>query len=160
MSKRGYLATFWDHVDKSGGPDACWPWLEYIGSHGYGSLQYEGKPTPAHRVAYALTHGKIDGRVVRHTCDNHPCVNPRHLIAGSHKDNTQDMMAKGRAKFWGGKVRRGSQTTRAKLIETDIPKIRQMIADKIPLTEIARQFKVWPTAISYIKHNKSWRHIK
>lgn len=51
----------------------------------------------AHRVAYWLTTGEWPAdHVVRHTCDNPPCVNPAHLLLGTHSDNTQDKMDRGR----------------------------------------------------------------
>lgn len=30
---------FWPKVDKSGGPDACWPWLGGINGDGYGFIR-------------------------------------------------------------------------------------------------------------------------
>ncbi|UGO47583.1 HNH endonuclease [Morganella phage vB_MmoP_Lilpapawes] len=32
------------------------------------------------------------GMVVRHTCDNKRCVNPNHLLLGTRKENTHDML--------------------------------------------------------------------
>ena len=36
------------------------------------------------------------GMVVRHTCDNPRCCNPAHLILGTDKDNTDDMLTRNR----------------------------------------------------------------
>ncbi len=54
-----------------------------------------------HRVAYCEANGvtleAIKGIIVRHTCDNPGCVNPDHLILGSHQDNSNDMVQRGRS---------------------------------------------------------------
>lgn len=51
----------------------------------------------AHRLAWVQAYGPIpDGLSVLHTCDTRACVNPEHLFLGTHKDNTLDMVAKGR----------------------------------------------------------------
>lgn len=34
--------------------------------------------------------------VIMHKCDNPACCNPDHLVAGSQKDNLDDMRSKGR----------------------------------------------------------------
>lgn len=34
-------ATFWSHVDMSGGPHACWPWMGSRRAKGYGSFGYQ-----------------------------------------------------------------------------------------------------------------------
>src|SRR6185312_561373 len=51
---------FWDRVDRSGGPDACWPWTGAINKSGYGSFgEKPGSIRTTSRVAYELTHGPI-----------------------------------------------------------------------------------------------------
>jgi hypothetical protein len=49
---------------------------------------------------YCLLHGLDYGHplVMRHTCDNSRCVNPDHLLIGTHSQNTQDKFIRGRAK--------------------------------------------------------------
>jgi HNH endonuclease len=55
---------------------------------------------PVHRVVWIALHGDPGKLKVLHTCDNPPCCNPRHLFLGTPKDNTDDMISKGRARFW------------------------------------------------------------
>lgn len=79
------------------GPHSCWPWRGRIDE--YGKFKVRGSTIRAHRVSYMLMRGPIgDGLVVRHKCDNPGCVNPKHLITGTHKDNTDDMWARGRGR--------------------------------------------------------------
>ncbi|HBR21586.1 MAG TPA: hypothetical protein DD713_03315 [Nitrospiraceae bacterium] len=50
-----------------------------------------------HRFMYELCIGPIpEGMLVCHTCDIERCGNPEHLFLGTHKDNTQDAINKGR----------------------------------------------------------------
>lgn len=77
--------------------DQCWTWNGATTGHGYGTISVDGKQTQTHRYAYELFVGRIpDGAVVMHSCDNPPCVNPRHLSAGSYQDNLTDAINKGR----------------------------------------------------------------
>lgn len=85
------------------GVDGCWEWpLSCNKQTGYGQFN----PTSthlraAHRVSYEMFNGLIpEGRLVCHYCDNRKCFNPAHLFLGSHRDNTNDMISKGR---WGDK---------------------------------------------------------
>jgi hypothetical protein len=79
----------------------CWEWQAGMrGTTGYGAFKHEGKVIDAHRFSYELHKGKIPaGMLVCHKCDNRKCVNPDHLFLGSHKDNYQDAVNKGRIDF-------------------------------------------------------------
>jgi hypothetical protein len=75
---------------------------------GYGKVTLNGKQHNHSRVAYieanGLTMDQIEGKLVMHTCDNPACINPMHLELGTHKDNMQDKVAKGR--WIGGQPRK------------------------------------------------------
>ena len=90
---------FWARVDRSAGDEACWPYTGSRRGNGYGRLRLFGKYELAHRVAYRLTAGDIpDALHVCHRCDNPPCCNPAHLFVGTHQDNMNDKVAKGRGR--------------------------------------------------------------
>lgn len=75
----------------------CWDFKGAINATGYGVVGFNGKVMQAHRLSWFLHNGEIpDGLLVCHRCDNRRCCNPDHLFIGTHKDNTQDMILKGR----------------------------------------------------------------
>lgn len=77
----------------------CWFFLNAIKPSGYCYFKFagEGARLLAHRASYKIYKGEIPkGMLVLHDCDNRLCVNPDHLFLGTHKDNTQDMIRKGR----------------------------------------------------------------
>lgn len=91
---------FWTKI-KKGADDECWecqrPNLLPNGGVGYGTIKRKGKQYPLHRVSWVIHFGEIpDGLLVCHTCDNPPCCNPAHLFLGTHKDNADDKVSKGR----------------------------------------------------------------
>ena len=70
---------FWNKVDISGGPTACWIWTKGL-REGYGHFWMANKDVGAHRVAYELEVGPIpEGLTIDHLCNNPPCVNPAHM---------------------------------------------------------------------------------
>lgn len=79
-------------------PSSCVLWLGAISTKmGYGQTCRNRVYDYAHRLAYVTYKGPIPaGLVVRHTCDVTCCVNPDHLVLGTNKDNTADMISRGR----------------------------------------------------------------
>jgi hypothetical protein len=82
----------WAKVDRRG-DDECWPWTGYCHPDGHGMY---GDSNYVHRLIYEETHS-TKPPVVRHSCDNPPCCNPRHLLGGTQADNMKDMADRGRS---------------------------------------------------------------
>lgn len=119
------IERFWSRVDRSAGPDDCWPWRGRPGPRGYGLLQgatdYRGFSLLAHRIAFALHHQRepMPSLIIRHSCDNPPCCNPAHLLEGTHADNTADMIERGRANLVGAKGKFGAEANAARYTAED-----------------------------------------
>ncbi len=85
-----------DAGDWSTGP--CWNWTGYCTPKGYGvfgprkKVQYR-----AHRFALQAYLGRQPAEMVLHKCDNPSCVNPHHLMEGSHGENMRQMAERRRA---------------------------------------------------------------
>lgn len=90
---------FWSHVDRSGGPDACWPWKLGCFQTGYGQFSVAGVPDYTHRKCLQFSGIVIPPKhYAIHRCDNPPCCNPhsQHVIVGTPTDNIIDMYRKNR----------------------------------------------------------------
>lgn len=101
---------FWAGVKKT---ETCWLWIKANNggdgrTHIYGVMgrgrRGEGL-IRTHRYSWELHNGPIpEGLCVLHRCDEPLCIRPDHLFLGTLKDNTQDMVTKGRASggrpFW------------------------------------------------------------
>ena len=132
----------------------CWEWRLARNDCGYGVMKVGYKMMKAHRVSYALTHGRFDNDFfVCHDCDNPGCVNPHHLFLGTPADNSADMKAKGRQA-------RGTTHGNSKLTEADIPAIMAQHATGADLRSIALDFGVSKSTIHNVTRGESWSHVK
>lgn len=100
------LERFWTHVDKSAGPDECWPWtgVRRPEPRDYGRFWLRRKVHTAHRWLLGELRGKplvvkpIGLEDACHRCDNPPCCNPAHLYVGTRKQNLGDAVE--RSRLW------------------------------------------------------------
>jgi hypothetical protein len=75
----------------------CWNWPRYKTPKGYGTIIFDGFKFSVHRLSFEHYKGAIPKNLlVMHECDNPACFNPKHLFLGTHADNMQDMVRKGR----------------------------------------------------------------
>lgn len=78
----------------------CWNWSGAKNQRGYGQINIDKKYWLVHRAAYTVFVGPIPaGKIACHICDNPSCCNPSHIFIGTHKDNSQDCLAKGRHRW-------------------------------------------------------------
>jgi len=140
---------FWSKVDRRG-PHECWPWKGEITHKGYGRFRVGKKNLAAHRLARELTGNPIPhGLVARHTCHVRACVNPNHILHGTHQDNMDDMVNAGHST-------RGTRNASAKLQDLDIRIIRLAAKNGSPRTTIAAAFDIHPSTVSKITTRKKW----
>lgn len=136
-----------------GSPDGCHYWIGAVSSQGYGLMSIERKLIYAHRLSYTIFKGQIpEGLLVRHSCDNTLCVNPNHLLIGTHKENTNDMVVRGRHTI-------GERNPKAKFNRRDVNQIRFMASVGVSQKDIAKLVGTIPANISRVVNNIRYKSI-
>lgn len=125
----------------------CTLWTKAKNSAGYGITWVNNKWAYAHRIAVKAPIGSV----VRHTCDNPSCVNPEHLVVGTHKENSQDMVTKDRQA-------KGEQAGNSKLTSEQVQAIRAS-RGSLSSREAAKIWNISKTNVLDIWNNKIWRHL-
>lgn len=132
--------------------DGCWNWHGPPASNGYGQFSFDKQKWLPHRLSYTLYKEAIPHKLlVCHTCDNRLCVNPEHLYLGTHVDNNNDTVNRGR-----NKPQQGSLQWLAKLTEAQAADIR---SDPRKYRLIASDYGVSQPTISRIKNHRTWKHV-
>jgi hypothetical protein len=146
----------------------CLLWLGSVDRKGYGQLRFGGSLQPAHRLSLSVALGRPlpRGQLACHTCDVRSCINPDHLFLGTCKDNTADMMRKGRhdlgglalgwGRVWPNRVR-GERVHSAKLTEADVRAIRAAVGTH---RNVASDFGISVGCAKAIRHRRAWKHVQ
>jgi uncharacterized protein YjiS (DUF1127 family) len=152
------IARFFASVAVRPNPAECWLWQgpRLLNEGGeYGRFWFNGGEHRAHRFLYEAINGELAGDLlVRHICDNPPCVNPAHLIAGTSKDNRRDMFERGR-----GPNRKGERHPLARLTDDDVRRIRALADAGLTHPDIAVSFGMSRQQIYKIIHRINWGHV-
>lgn len=182
------IARFWAKVDKNGPTcphmnTACWIWMVTSQRNPYGAIRIGSTTIKPHRVSWMIANGPIPhdgsshGMCVCHKCDNPACVNPEHLVLGTHADNMRDMATKNRhgsrtkpGSWPSGERhffrqhpefrRRGESLAHSKLTSAQVIKIRAIYAaGSISMKALGARFGVSASSICMIVNRDIWQHI-
>lgn len=148
-----------DFIKEISNHDFCVLWPFKTDKDGYGWFSCNGEKR-AHRVSYSFHKGQItDGLHVLHKCDNPSCVNPNHLFLGTHKQNMQDMVEKGRANHLKMDYidNTGSNHPKSLITESQVLEIREIKG--ISQKEIGIKYGISRQAVSDIVRRVNWNHI-
>lgn len=138
----------WDETESR-----CWEWRGAKQPNGYGiSRRFTTRTRLAHRLAYETWVGPIPrGLIVRHKCDNPPCINPDHLETGTRAENTGDMIERGRDRLV------GERNHQAKLTLQEVADIREECAKGIlPQHLIGEVYGITQSGVSAIVRGRVW----
>jgi hypothetical protein len=149
-----YADKFWSGVAKAGDDD-CWLWTLGKDGKGYGGIGIQGRSLRCHKIAYLLVKGDIPaGLQVRHECDNPPCCNPAHLILGTHKQNMEDMAARGRV----GTLH-GDRNPKAKLTAEQVQELLVLRQLGALQRELAARFNISQPVVKKIIHGDAYKNV-
>jgi len=143
-------------VDRSGGPDACWPWTASR-RNGYGQFAVSrAEIVYAHRFALERELGRAlaFGEFALHSCDFPACINPAHLRPGTPADNSRDAIERRR-------LATGERHGSARLTASQVVEIRAAYArGGVSQEKLGERFGVTQTHVGDIVRGERWGSIK
>lgn len=132
----------------------CMEWNGAINKDGYAACNAYGlfKSQALHREVHRLSTGETP-EVVMHACDNRKCVNPAHLLSGTHETNLLDKVTKNRQA-------KGEANGRSKLTAADVLRIRaRWDTEKPTYKTLGDAFGVSKATIQRVLAGTHWGHV-
>ena len=148
------LRRMWSYVDKSAGPDACWPWKGGVNDNHY-SIFHDGKNSAksVRRMVFFGVHETPDDKryYVLLTCPNaNRCCNPSHMYKSLFKYGTEK----------NPNINSPEPITR-KLTENKVREIRRLYSTgEFTQARLGLKFKVSTPTINAIVRRQTWRFTK
>lgn len=151
--------------------NGCLVWTSELTNKGYGRLRlgkFDRKwngtiDLTAHRASWIIHRGPIpEDMNVLHTCDNRPCFEIAHLFLGTIRDNSLDMVAKGRhpSVVKPESIVRGEDRSNALLTDATVLDMREEYArGGISIDILANKFGVHRSTIWYALIGQNWAHV-
>lgn len=144
---------FWKFVEKR--KSGCWTWKGCTDKKGYGRISSRRglPPKKAYRLSWEIHFGEIPkGLEVCHACDNPSCVNPNHLMIGTHQANMMDAHRKNRINNY--KHGKGEDNNSALLTNEQVKQIRDEFSNGSTVKQLSKKYK--NTNITRILRNKAY----
>jgi len=172
MFSQEKINLFWSYVEIKN-PDDCWNWTAGLNDSGYGQF-WIGKKIKAHRFSWMLTNNQEIPKdlVIKHSCDNTKCVNPKHLSLGTVAENNKEAidrqrlvyddafkktMSKARTKY----INDNPDKRNVKLTNQQVLEIREKYrSDNANMTELGRLYSVSKMSISKIIRYITYPNLK
>lgn len=139
--------------------NGCWKYSGFKNEKGYGKIQIGRTPRSVHRIIWAFFNGREPkaNYFICHHCDNPSCFNPDHLFEGTPKDNSQDMIRKGRAFLQKNpETYRGKKHPRVRMTKKELELIEKLLKTNMTQKQIGLEVGFSQSKISEIRNKKSW----
>lgn len=145
---------FWRRVGKDSRSE-CWEW-QGATRQGYGAIKHQGRVLGTHVISFVIHNGQVPpGRIVTHNCDNRLCVNPDHLVAGTHQSNALEMQERRKIS-----VDRGTAVPNAVLNDETVGLILALhVAEGLGAIRLARKLGLNRHTVEGVIHRKRWTHV-
>lgn len=88
-------------------------------------------------------------KIIRHLCDNTPCINPDHLTFGTWQENMDDLVKSGNSL-------KGEKNPNSKLTTKTVDKIYDSILSN---KKLAQRYNISIEQIRNIRTGRSWKHL-
>ncbi len=137
----------------------CLVCISHCQHEGYPVVRKNERLYHINHIVYEQNYGKIpDGLFILHHCDVRACLNPKHLYAGTHQDNVNDMIRRGRDKCMSVCLK-GEDHPFAKLTSREVREIKIKLRDGGRVSRIAREYRISQSCIGGIKNGSRWPHV-